>query len=80
MHPEGIIIWYDVTQENDRRKEKPGPKSIPKDNSFNIWERVDELPFHLTAVGHLAPWKNQKHWDLDFLEEPGFLCIPVVKR
>lgn len=63
MHPERIVIQYDVTQENDRRKEKPGLKSIPKDDSFNIWERADQLPFHLTAVGHLAPWKSQKQWD-----------------
>lgn len=57
-HPEGIFICYDVTQKNDRRKEKLVPRII----LFNIWERVDQLPFHLTAAGHLAPCKSQKQW------------------
>ena len=83
MHPEWISIWYDVTQENDRRKENPRPKSIPKDNSFNIWERVDQLPFHLTAAGHLAPWKSQKQWDPGLLRKawvPPYPCGEEISQ
>lgn len=72
-----------MTQENDGRKEKPGPKSIPKDNSFNVWERVDQLPFHLTADGHLAPGKSQKQWDPRLLRKawvPPYPCDDEISQ
>lgn len=72
-----------MTQENDRRREKPGSKSIPKDNSFNNSERVDQLPFHLTAAGDLAPWKSQKQWDPGLLGKawvPPYPCGEEISQ
>lgn len=65
MHPEGIWMWfqkeYGVMQAS--KWEKHNPKSLSKGNFSNTWERVGQLTFQLTAVGHIVPWKSWKQWN-----------------